>query len=65
MIDKIPINKIKQMSSKQIASYLELITQTEVCKDVKYCNELCKIYLIKPIKSEENKQLTLLLWNID
>jgi NADH/NAD ratio-sensing transcriptional regulator Rex len=59
MIDKIPISKIKQMSSKEIASYLELITQTQICKDVKYCNELCKIYVGKPINTEKNIQLKL------
>jgi hypothetical protein len=46
---KINIEEIKNWSSKKIASYIGAITQTPICSDKKYCNDLIKIYLSKPI----------------
>lgn len=43
------IETVKQMTSSQIALYIDEITQTDICKDKKYCNELIKIFLSKQI----------------
>ena len=60
MAVKLPISEIKKMNCKQISQHLEDITQTEICKDKKYCDELCKIFLSKPLSIfEETGQLKL------
>jgi len=47
MVTKLPISQIESMTLKQLAQYLEQITQTEICKDSNYCNQLLKIFLKK------------------
>lgn len=42
---KLPISQIKTMSAEQIAYYLMEITQTEICRDEKYCKALCEIFI--------------------
>ena len=39
--------EVNQMTSAEIAKHIEQITQTEICKDLKYCNYLIKVYLSK------------------
>ena len=46
---KIPLIDIRNMSASEIAKYIEEITQTEICKDKKYCDELCNIFRNKPL----------------
>jgi hypothetical protein len=52
MVTKLPLSLIGSMESKQIANYIESITQTEICKDINYCNQLIKIYLSKHNQNE-------------
>lgn len=47
MVTKIKLSSIQSMNKNQISKYIELITQTEICKDSKYCNQLIKIFLTK------------------
>ena len=35
------------MTLKELAQYLEQITQTKICEDLNYCNQLLKIFLNK------------------
>lgn len=44
---KIPIEKLRKMSAKQIGKHIEDITQTPVCKDKTYCSNLLKLYTQK------------------
>jgi hypothetical protein len=44
---KIEIAEVKKMTSAEISKYIIEITQTKICADKKYCNELIKIYLSK------------------
>lgn len=52
MATKLPLSSIGFMTSKQIANYIESIMQTEICKDLNYCNQLIKIYLSKHNQNE-------------
>ena len=45
MAQKKTKNEILSMSKQQLSAYLIEITQTDVCKDKKYCNFLIKIFL--------------------
>jgi hypothetical protein len=47
MVTKIKLSEIESMTSKELTNYLEQITQTEICKDLNYCNQLIKIFLKK------------------
>jgi NADH/NAD ratio-sensing transcriptional regulator Rex len=47
MVTKIKLSEIESMTSKELANYIEQITQTEICKDLNYCNQLIKIFLKK------------------
>lgn len=40
--------ELESMTSREIAKHLEEITQTEICKDVKYCKMVTSIFLSKP-----------------
>jgi len=42
-------NELEAMTSKQIAKYIEDITQTEICRDKNYCKMVCSIYRSKPL----------------
>ena len=44
---RIELGQIKQMSSTEIGQYIIDITQTPICEDKNYCNELIKIWLNK------------------
>ena len=44
---RIELGQIKQMSSTEIGLYIIQITQTPICEDKNYCNELIKIWLNK------------------
>jgi hypothetical protein len=47
---KIAENDILKMSSRELSDYIIEITQTEICKDKKYCDFLLKHFVsIKPI----------------
>ena len=46
-INKIELAEVKNMTSAQISKYIIDITQTKVCSDKKYCEDLLKIYLPK------------------
>ena len=37
--------EILSMSKQELSAYLIEITQTEICKDKKYCNFLIQIFL--------------------
>jgi hypothetical protein len=50
MATKLPLSLLRNLTSNQIANYIEIITQTDICKDLNYCNQLIKIYLSKPNK---------------
>jgi len=39
--------EVNQMTYKEIANHITEITQTEICKDLKYCNYLLKVFLSK------------------
>jgi len=47
MVTKIKISQIELMTKNQLLKYIESITQTEICKDSNYCNQLVKIFLKK------------------
>jgi len=47
MVTKKTTAEVSQMTSAEIAKHIEEITQTEICKDLKYCNDLIKVYLSK------------------
>ena len=47
MVTKKPLVEISKMTSTEIALYIQEITQTEICADVKYCNDLLKQFLAK------------------
>ena len=47
MAIKIKISQIELMTKNQLSKYIESITQTEICKDSNYCNQLVKIFLKK------------------
>jgi len=47
MITKKPTAEIDKMSRSEIANYITEITQTEICKDVNYCNYILKAFLKK------------------
>lgn len=49
MITKKNIDEIKKMSSSKISEYITDITQTPICADKKYCDEVIKIFMSKPI----------------
>ena len=44
---RIELGQINEMSSTEIGQYIIDITQTPICKDKNYCNELIKIWLNK------------------
>jgi hypothetical protein len=44
---RIELGQIKEMSSTEIGQYIIDITQTPICEDKIYCNELIKIWLNK------------------
>jgi len=56
MVTKLPLSLLGSMESKQIANYIESIIQTEICKDLNYCNQLIKIYLSKQPTNEKLHQ---------
>jgi len=39
--------EVSKMSATEIANHIQEITQTEICKDSKYCNHLIKVFLSK------------------
>jgi len=39
--------ELSQMTSAEISNHITEITQTEICKDLKYCKYLMKVYLAK------------------
>jgi hypothetical protein len=53
MVTRLPLSLLGSMESKQIANYIESIIQTEICKDLNYCNQLIKIYLSKQPTNEK------------
>jgi hypothetical protein len=40
-------NQIEQMTSNEIANYLSEITQTDLCKDEKYCKMILEVFINK------------------
>ena len=44
---RIELGQIKEMTSTEIGQYIIDITQTSICEDKIYCNELIKIWLNK------------------
>ena len=44
---RIELGQINKMSSTEIGLYIIQITQTPICEDKNYCNELIKIWLNK------------------
>jgi hypothetical protein len=44
---RIELGQIKEMNSTEIGLYIIDITQTPICEDKNYCNELIKIWLNK------------------
>lgn len=42
MVQKKTKKEISNMSKSKLSAYLIEITQTEICKDVEYCNFLVK-----------------------
>ena len=44
---RIELGQINEMSSTEIGQYIIDITQTPICEDKIYCNELIKIWLNK------------------
>ncbi len=40
-------NQIEQMTSNEIANYLSEITQTDLCKDEKYCKMILEVFIKK------------------
>ena len=40
-------NQIEQMTSNEIANYLSEITQTDLCKNEKYCKMILEIFIKK------------------
>ena len=44
---RIELGQINEMSSTEIWQYIIDITQTPICEDKIYCNELIKIWLNK------------------
>jgi hypothetical protein len=39
--------ELEKMSRSNMANYIECITQTEICKDKKYCDLILSIWLRK------------------
>lgn len=39
--------ELEAMSSLEIAQHIEAITQTDICKNEKYCKMVCRIFLSK------------------
>jgi len=50
---RIELGQIKEMSSTEIGQYIIDITQTPICEDKNYCNELIKIWLNKGYSIEK------------
>ena len=44
---RIELGQINEMSSTEIGQYIIDITQTPICEDKDYCNELIKIWINK------------------
>jgi hypothetical protein len=42
---KLTKEELEQMTSNEIASYLSEMTQTDICKDDKYCKLVVEIFL--------------------
>ncbi len=47
MATKYTKSELEKMSSNDIAYYISEITQTNICKDLKYCNLILSIFLNK------------------
>jgi len=45
MVTKKTTVELSKMTYKEIAKHIEEITQTEICKDVKYCSHIMKIFV--------------------
>jgi len=50
---RIELGQINEMSSTEIGQYIIDITQTPICEDKIYCNELIKIWLNKGYSIEK------------
>jgi hypothetical protein len=50
---RIELGQINEMSSTEIGLYIIQITQTPICEDKNYCNELIKIWLNKGYSIEK------------
>ena len=50
---RIELGQINEMSSTEIGQYIIDITQTPICEDKNYCNELIKIWLNKGYSIEK------------
>ena len=50
---RIELGQINEMSSTEIGQYIIDITQTPICEDKDYCNELIKIWLNKGYSIEK------------
>jgi hypothetical protein len=47
MVIKYTKDELEKMSRSDMAHYIEEITQTELCKNKKYCNLVLSIFLKK------------------
>jgi hypothetical protein len=47
MVIKYTKDELEKMSRSDMAHYIEEITQTEICKDKKYCDLVLSIFLKK------------------
>ena len=50
---RIELGQIKEMSSTELGQYIIDITQTPICEDKNYCNELIKIWINKVYSIEK------------
>ena len=47
MVIKYTKDELEKMSRSDMAHYIEEITQTEICKDKKYCDLVLSIFIKK------------------
>lgn len=50
------ISTLEKMSVRDLSKHIEEITQTDLCKDTKYCSTLVKLFLAKSRSLMESQQ---------
>lgn len=54
-MDKVSLDDLRLMSLREVSQYMEDICHTTICKDKKYCDDVVKIFMSKPLTVEEGQ----------